>query len=94
MPLIIATSGWRHCANAGERAMHDCAVSTRLLDVGALVLELGDVVARRECLVARAAHDDAAALLVADRSGDHLAQALPHRFGKRVELLRAVQHDG
>ena len=49
-PLIIATSGWRRAEGRG--VVHGFPIGARLFDVGALVLELGDVVAGGEGPVA------------------------------------------
>ncbi len=58
-------------------------------------LELADVVARRERLLARAAQDDAADASSVLRQAPHgVAQSRPHRAGEGVQLVRAVQHDG
>ena len=77
-----------------ERAVHVRSIGARLLDVGALGLELGDVVARGEGLVTGAAHHDAAHGVVGGERGDRFAQAPPHGSGERVQLLGAIEHDG
>jgi hypothetical protein len=53
-----------------DRAAHHFSIGARLLDVGALVGEFGDVVARRKRLRSRAAQDDATRLILADSSAN------------------------
>ncbi len=84
---VAAVLEGRQCAS------HDGAVGPRLLDIGALVLELGDVVAGRKRLLARSAQHQTAQCVVGRELVDDLAQTLPHRLGQGVQLLRAVEHD-
>ncbi len=62
-----------------RRCVHHVAVLDRLRLVRALGGELADVVAGRERLLAGAAHDDAAQVVVGGKRADRLAQMLPHR---------------
>ncbi len=74
--------------------VHHLAVLDRLRLAGALRLELADVVAGRERLLSRAAHDDAADARVLRQVPYRVAELAPHRAGEGVQLVRAVQHDG
>ena len=82
----------------GERLggrVHVCAVVDRLRLVGALGGELGDVVAGRERLVARAAEHDAAQRVVGREPARPFRRARCHIGARqRVQLVGAIQHDG
>jgi hypothetical protein len=75
-----------------QRAVHVRPVGARLLDVGALGLELGDIITGCEGLVTGPAHHDATGAVLGGQTGDRLPQALPHRPGERIQLLGAVEH--
>ena len=76
----------------GGRAHHR-AVGDGLRLVRALAREFTDVVPGRKRFLACAAQDDAADVAVRGQRAYRQPQVMPHRFGQRVELVGAVEHD-
>jgi hypothetical protein len=96
MPWICATTGMAAVADRLDGAAHVFAVGARLLDVGALGLELGDVVAGREGARAGAAQHDAMHGVVPVDLGEdfprrfHIGRVSAFSFSGRFSTTRAI----